>query len=339
MRINTRLAAIALAAGLAVAGCAPGGGDDGGGDGDGGGGGGDLLIGTAGEGGTYFYVGQGMAAVIEANTDLAATSQGTAGGTENTRRLSTGDMDMGLLSSDDLERTFDDDTADPNNLRVLMSGHPTVMHVAVRADSPYQALADLIQPGTRLGVGEPGSNVQNQAADVLGLYDLTLDDVEGAELSQSEQATALQDGEIEGAFLGGGLPLASASEIDANVGARILSIPPDKLAQYLEENPADFETTIPAGTYSGTTSDVATPAYPSLLVVNADMSDDVAYEITKTLLEHADEVAKVHPAGAEYTLENAFRGAEYYTGDLGVKFHPGAQKYYEEEGVWSDKYE
>jgi uncharacterized protein len=309
------------------------------GSGGGGGEGGDLVIGTAGEGGTYFYVGQGMASVIEEYTDLTATSQGTAGGTENARRISSGDMDIGLASPDDIERTIEDGTVDPANLRVLMSGHPTVTHIAVREDSEYRSLEDLLTEGQSLGVGEPGSNIQYEASNVLEVYGLTVDDVEGAPLSQSEQATALQNGEIEGAFLGGGVPLAAASEVATNVGVRILPIPDEVLGRYLERNPDEFAYVIPGGTYEGTPDDVQTTAYATIVLVRADLPDDEAYEVTKAIHEHPDEIAEVHPAGGEYTLDNAFIKADYYTGELGLQFHPGAVNWYEEQGVWSEEYE
>lgn len=178
-QVSSRVASAALAFGLAVAalGCALAPGSGGGGGGEGGGQ--NLLIGTAGEGGTYFYVGQGMAAVIKEHTDLAATSQGTAGGTENVRRISSGDMDIGITAPDDVQRTIDDGTADPSKFRVLMSGHATVTHIAVRADSEFESLEDLLTKGRRLGVGEPGSNVQNEASGVLEVYGLSLEDVKG----------------------------------------------------------------------------------------------------------------------------------------------------------------
>lgn len=327
------LSLLGLAASTAATGCGAPGGASGGGNTK------SVLIGTAGEGGTYFYVGQGIARVIEQNTDLKATSQGTAGGTENARRLSTGDMDVGLVAPADLAKTLKDGTADASKLRVLLSGHGTVAHVAVRADSDFKSLDQLFTKGRRLGVGEPGSNVQNLAAATLEAYGLSLKDVKGSELSQSEQAAALQNGEIEGAFLGGGLPLAAASEVGTNVGVRILPISDDALAKIQKLQPAEYRATIPKGLYKGTDEDVPSMAYPSLIVVRADLPKDVAYKITKTIFEQSDGIAKVHPAGKEYTMDNAFRAADYYTQDLGVKFHPGAVQWYQEKDAWSKDYE
>ncbi|MQA84195.1 MAG: TAXI family TRAP transporter solute-binding subunit [Streptosporangiales bacterium] len=330
--------AISLCLGLAAtAACAPGGGGAGGA----GGSGGDnrLLIGTAGEGGTYFYVGQGFARAISDSTDIAATSQGTAGGTENVRRISSGDMDMGFAAPADVRKTIEDGTADASKLQVLMSGHATVTHIAVRADSDIKTLDQLMVKGRRLGVGEPGSNVQNITADMLGAYGLSLKDVRGQELSQSDQVTALQNGEIEGANLGGGLPLASASEIGTNVGVRILPISDEAMAKIQKSEPEQFREVIPKGMYEGTDEDVPSIAYPTLILVRADLPKDVAYKVTKTVFEQREKIAKVHPAGDEYTMDTAFREADSYTKEFGLKFHPGAIQWYQEKGAWDKKYE
>lgn len=300
-----------------------------------------LLIGTAGEGGTNYFVGQGIAAVIENNTDLSATSQRTAGGTENARRITSGDMDVGIVAPADVESTLEDGTVDPSEVRILMSGHATAIHVAVREDSDYESMDELFAEGRRIGVGEPGSAVQPLASDVLALYDLTFEDIAAQELAQDQQATALQNSTIAGAVLGGGVPLSAASQVGTEVGVRILPFTDEALEEYQELQPGNFRYVIPGGTYEGTPDDVQTSAFPSTLLVSADLPDDVVYEVAKTIHENTGGIEDVHPAGAEWTTENAFRATDYYTDEdrAGLEFHPGAVRWYEEQGVWSEEYE
>jgi TRAP-type uncharacterized transport system substrate-binding protein len=42
---------------------------------------------------------------------------------------------------------------------------------------------------------------------------------------------------------------------------------------------------------------------------------------------------------ARYTLHYRDAVLDYYTGELGLQFHPGAVNWYEEQGVWSEEYE
>ncbi|MGN0009591.1 MAG: TAXI family TRAP transporter solute-binding subunit, partial [Desulfovibrionaceae bacterium] len=83
---------------------------------------------------------------------------------------------------------------------------------------------------------------------------------------------------------------------------------------------------IPAKTYRGQDEAVPTLAVQAMLVVNKDMSDDVAYTITKLLFENIGDVAKAHNKGAEITLARAADGVT-------IPFHPGAEKYLKEKGV------
>ena len=56
--------------------------------------------------------------------------------------------------------------------------------------------------------------------------------------------------------------------------------------------------------------------------------DDLIYSITKTLYEHTDELAQVHNAGAAFTLDNPGLFIDI------IPFHPGAEKYLKEVGVF-----
>lgn len=297
-----------------------------------------ILIGTAGQGGTYYFVGQGIANVISKNTDIKASAQATAGGIENARRLATGDMDAALLRTVDLRATFEDGSVKRSDLRAVASGHANVVHVVVRADSKIKTMDQLFVKGARIGTGEPGSAIQGDAKDLLAVYGLTLKDIKEAPLSQSEQAKALQDGEIDGAILPAGVPISSVSEVATNVGARILPTTDEFLDEMRQYQPDLFPFEIPAGTYSGIDKPVKTFAVPVIFAVRADLPDDTVYEIVKAIQQNTKGIARVHPSGAEWTTENAFRGADYFNNELGLKFHPGAIKWYKQQDVWTGKY-
>lgn len=294
-----------------------------------------ILIGTAGQGGTYYFVGQGIANVISKNTDIKASAQATAGGIENARRLATGDMDAALLRTVDLRATFEDGSVKRSDLRAIASGHANVVHVVVRADSKIETMDQLFVEGARIGTGEPGSAIQGDAKDLLAVYGLTLEDIKEAPLSQSEQAKALQDGEIDGAILPAGVPISSVSEVATNVGARILPATDEFLDEMRQYQPDLFPFEIPAGTYSGIDKPVKTFAVPVIFAVRADLPDDTVYETVKAIQQNTKGIARVHPSGAEWTAENAFRGADYFNNELGLKFHPGAIKWYKQQDVWT----
>src|SRR5690606_28667673 len=64
---------------------------------------------------------------------------------------------------------------------------------------------------------------------------------------------------------------------------------------------------------------------PNLLIVAAEMDEDLAYRFTKALFENIDVVRNIHPSANETTPETAL--------DSPIPLHPGAIRYYEEIGL------
>jgi hypothetical protein len=84
--------------------------------------------------------------------------------------------------------------------------------------------------------------------------------------------------------------------------------------------------TIPAGTYTGQDSDVATVAVVNFLVTHSDVSDELAYEMTKQLFENLPDMVAAHSAAKAITLEGALNG-------LPAPLHAGAERFYKEKGM------
>ena len=63
-----------------------------------------------------------------------------------------------------------------------------------------------------------------------------------------------------------------------------------------------------------------------MLICDGDLEDNLVYKITKALWENVSDLHKVHPKAALITLDTALQG-------LSIPLHPGAAKYYSEQGV------
>ena len=79
---------------------------------------------------------------------------------------------------------------------------------------------------------------------------------------------------------------------------------------------------IQAGTYDNN-EDVETTSVNTILVTSIDVSEDMIYDITKSLFENLDTLVSTHNAANNISLD---------TYDVGVPipFHTGAEKYYKE---------
>ena len=71
---------------------------------------------------------------------------------------------------------------------------------------------------------------------------------------------------------------------------------------------------------------MATIGVPNVLMVNEDMDPELAYQITKALYEGKDRLATIVPAAEG--LDPA-KGREVIDP---VELHPGAERYYAEQG-------
>ena len=84
--------------------------------------------------------------------------------------------------------------------------------------------------------------------------------------------------------------------------------------------------TIKAGTYPGQTKDLLTIAQPNFLAVNADVSEEHVYLLTKAIYENLPFLQAIHKATKAMNVQAATAG-------LPVPLHPGAARYYKEVGV------
>ena len=87
------------------------------------------------------------------------------------------------------------------------------------------------------------------------------------------------------------------------------------------------EATMPAGSYQGLEEDYRAPAALNSMIANAEVDEEVVYQITKAVIENADRLAEANQAFADWNPE-AYVQPDY----LVVPLHPGAERYYRERG-------
>ena len=84
---------------------------------------------------------------------------------------------------------------------------------------------------------------------------------------------------------------------------------------------------IPAKTYPGQDKDNQITSVQNILVSNASMPDQVAYDIVKTFIEHKADLVAVHGEAAAIDLSNQVMK------NSPITWHPGAVRYFKEKGV------
>lgn len=289
----------------------------------------DLLMGTGSQGGTYFPLGAEMANVWNRNIDnVNVTSTESGASVENLAKIANGDFDLGMTVNlpayDALAGKGDFEGRKVENFAFIGHIYPEVLQVVTRESTGIKSIADL--KGKRIAIGPPGSGTQAATKAVLAAYGIQDGDYEAYQEGFGDAKSKLQDGTIDASFGLLGLPDAGIDELQASVGdVKFLEITGDALA-YVEENTGYAGYTIKAGSYEWLENDVGTVSAFAILVANTDtVSDDIAYQLAKVMVEKSNE--NTHVQAQHMTLENALNGL----GDLPI--HPGAERYYKEVGV------
>ena len=106
-----------------------------------------------------------------------------------------------------------------------------------------------------------------------------------------------------------------------------MSISDEKFKQLKKLNEGYNRAVIPSGSYKGMDVDVPTVSGATVLIVNKDLSADIAYKIVKILGSNLEDVKRINPG--------AFKGYshKYMANTSVIPYHPGAAKYYREVGA------
>jgi TRAP transporter TAXI family solute receptor len=306
-----------------------------------------FRIGTGGAGGTYFPIGGTIANGISSPPGaracdsggqcgvpgLIAIAQSTTASVFNNAAVQNGELEAGLAAADVTRSMYMGEgkfegKAHPK-LRIIANLYPEDLHLVMPKGASINDLGDLA--GKRVGIAQAGSGTQVAVMQMLEKWGITRDNIDEAELNNSQSAERLADGQIDAYFYAAGWPVAAMVQLASTKGMSLHSFSEADLAKINEAVPAYIPSKIPAGVYEGIDTDTLTPAVSALLVVSSDLSDELVYGITKAIWN--DNTRKLldngHAKGKQITAETALDGVEA----LGVPLHAGAEKFYKEAGL------
>ena len=306
-----------------------------------------FRIGTGSAGGTYFPIGGTIANGISAPPGsrpcdkggqcgvpgLIAIAQSTTASVFNNAAVQNGELEAGLAAADvtrDQYMGTGKFEGKPHpKLRIVANLFPEDLHLVLPKGKTINSLADL--KGKRVGIAQAGSGTQVAVLQMMEAWGINRDNIEEAELNNSQSAERMADGQLDAYFYAAGWPVAAMVQLASTKGMNLHSFSQADMKKINDIIPAYIPSKIPGGVYEGISNDTLTPAVSALLVVSSDLSEDLVYGITKalwnkntrTLLDNG------HAKGKQITLETALDGVL----TLGVPLHPGAEKYYKEAGL------
>jgi TRAP transporter TAXI family solute receptor len=129
-----------------------------------------------------------------------------------------------------------------------------------------------------------------------------------------------------------GVPTSAITDVAATPGIKMLLIDHDQAVEKMNAKygPSYAPAIIPKGSYPGQDKDSKAVAVWNIMAVREDFPEDLAYKLTKIMLEKREDLGRVHKEALNIKVENQ------KSQNAGIPWHPAALKYFAEKGIKVD---
>ncbi|MBM7037348.1 TAXI family TRAP transporter solute-binding subunit [Vibrio ulleungensis] len=293
-----------------------------------------ITIGTGSVTGVYYPTGGAICKLVNKGRkehNVRCSVESTGGSIYNVNTMRAGELDFGVVQSDWQFHGYNgtsqfEKQGEYKKLRAMFSIHTEPFNVIVRNDADINSVEDL--EGKRVNIGNPGSGDRATMGVVMDAMGWSNSSFKlASELKGSERSQALCDNKIDAFVYVVGHPNGSIKEATTSCDTKLISIQGPKIDAIVANNPYYTFTTIPEGMYKGTDGDIKSFGVAATIITTSDISEDVAYQVTKAVFENFPTFKRLHPAFANLKKENMVSAG------LSIPLHPGAEKYYREVGL------
>lgn len=275
-------------------------------------------------GSSYYQMGVELAQAVKQGSDgqLIVTVEESQGSVQNVMEAASRTGNYVFTTPPSLvTRAMDD--AGPfakkpspkyKDIRALFPIPSLTMHFVTHKDSNINSFSDMQGKVVLVGKGTFSAREGEKYLELFGLKDkVTLADVE-----LNNAVPALKNRQIDAFVTAGSFPAPNVIEASASIPVNVLSLSDQQIAQT-----GAAKVTIPAGTYKGQTVEINTTSLPVIAYTTTQMSDDVAYALTKTFWQERSRLADTAAWWKGVTPQ--------MLANIPGKIHPGALRYYKEQ--------
>lgn len=288
-----------------------------------------ISLGTATPGGGFPLFGNNFAEVMNAaDPTLVIEPHNTKGSYENIPLLEAGQLDLGLVAGEPAYEAFKGIKRPVTHLKILVAMYSSPGMFVVRADSPYKTIHDLV--GQPIAFGAKGSGLPVMSRFILDGLDLRQDeDFKSIYLDHAGDGPAMVlDGRAAALWgAGSGWP-GFTTMASSPGGARFIAPSADEIARVRARHAFLKAMTIPAGSYPNQNAPIDSLGSWSFVLARADLPDDIAYRLIRTLHGAEGALCKKLAQACETTAANTLAAAP----DAAL-IHPGVMKYLREIGI------
>jgi TRAP transporter TAXI family solute receptor len=292
-----------------------------------------ITIGTGGVTGVYYPTGGAICRLVNKGRKehgIRCSVESTGGSVYNINTIREGELEFGVAQSDWQYHAYNgtskfEDKGAFEGLRAVFSVHPEPFTLVARADAGISSFADL--KGKRVNIGNPGSGQRGTMEVLLEEMGWTTDDFALAtELKAAEQSAALCDNQIDAMVYTVGHPSGSIQEATTACDSVLVNVSGEAVDKLIADNSFYRSASIPGGMYRGSDADTATFGVGATFVTSDAVSEEAVYAVVSSVFNNIDDFKKLHPAFAHLDPK------AMATAGLSAPLHPGAAKYYKEQG-------
>jgi hypothetical protein len=311
MTLPIKVAGLALAAALALPG--PAGAEN-------------LKMMTGPQGGSWIPLGGQLKDMWEKSIPGLNVQVFPGAGIANVRGIQEGKADVGLansISTADAMAGRKPFNKPHTNVCNVASLYPQYFQFVTLADAGINKISDL--KGKAITTQQKGNTGEVITGHFLEANGLSWNDVKVSRVGYSDSVNLMKDGKAVAFGLNTQAPAGAIMDLEAARDVKFFG-QKDVYEKMLKYNPSYKLITLPKGTYPKQDHDLTVIGFYTHVVASCKLPASEVYTMTKmiadntqTLATVAKDIGKLKPAGM--------------AADIGVKFHPGAAKFYKEAGI------
>ncbi len=250
-------------------------------------------------------------------------------GIANVRGIQEGKAEVGFantISTADAVAGIGEPPLDKKHDKVcnVATLYPQYFQLVVIADSGINTLKDLKGKGVATQVkGNTGELITRHVLKAVGL---TYSDVKASFTnSYTDSVEQMKDNRMHAFGLGTGVPASSLMDLASARDIKLIDMSSisDTMRKF---NPAYTLVTNPKGSYPKQDKDVQVIGYYTHVIAACSLPADTVYKMTAAILPARDNMAAIYKELAKVT-------PQVMSQEIGVPFHPGATKWFKEQGI------
>ena len=294
-----------------------------------------LKIGVSSAGGDWFRAGAKFSTLIPAALPELASSTVIGGGVVNVTRIGKGEAQIAFALTPYPEQGYKGESkhypTPLKNVRLIASnlGRTVTVALVVLKDSPIKSINDL--KGKRIVPGDRGWGTTELVEALMAGVGMPVDKfkADGGTISYTsitDRSKALQDKNVDAIFIPAQVNFPDLMAVQQAAGIRVIGFPNDLVDRTLATMPGLVKAKVPKGLYGVVDQELDSPGFLQQLIVDAGLSDELVYRITKLWWEKIKDIHEIAPGLDQANVRMAMEHAT-------IPFHTGALRYYKEIGV------